>query len=504
MKKLLTVLTSFAAMTTIGSSVVSCIAPAYARGPEGQRVVFITDGGNIADKSFNESALKAIQKYSREIDFYNQELFDTKEEFENIEPPERFETFEDWKKAVDASDIQATAEWNEMLDNRFDNDAKGSYDSSTNYVEAKDSSAASLKSAYKMAQFLKPDAVVIAGFVHLGEIEAFANSIPDTSIILADSMVDYSGGKNKNIISINFNSELAGFAAAIDAGIWALQNPTKADINGDGIIRVGTFGGISAKYSTDNYMWGLLAGFNVMNSFLKPDSTIKFESANEKTDFENISVKSASDSLWYSNSFGLGDATKTGLVDELLNKGKADIVFPVAGIQILDVLSSNISQPYMIGVDTNQVYSYNTYKDRFLSSAIKNLEFSISDELREAKSLKTIDGYDGQVNEDRIGQVSVQDTEELLDYADGHVVSTKANWSINATGGDNIIQQTAINYDEDEMWLRNVLIEEFAKTGETPDKYMQGTVIKEFTNTVKSNENWSTFADKVNSLIDGK
>ncbi|WP_031542579.1 hypothetical protein [Mesoplasma photuris] len=516
MKKLLTILTSFAAMATVGSSVVSCMAPALARGPEGQKVLFITDGGNIEDKSFNEGAYNAIKKYTREIDFQNQELLGLTTEFNEIKVPEPFKSIQEWKDAVDAMDVTATAQWNEMLDQRLNNTAIGSYDSSTNYVESKDASSAGLKASYKMGEFLKPDAIVLAGFVHLSEIESFAKSIPDTSIILADGTVDYSNGKNKNIISIKFNSELAGFAAAIDAAIWSIQNLDKVDINDDEVIRVGTFAGISSKYSVDNYMWGLIAGFNLMNKYLddskEPITNYRFESANagkgKSADFEDINVLAANDQKWFSNSFGLGDATKSGLVDSLLNTGKADIVFPVAGPQILDVLSSQISQPYLIGVDTNQVYSYNSYKDRFLSSAIKNLEFAISDELKEAKSLKTIEGYDGEVNKGTIGNVSVQDADgnitEGLDYADGNIVASKGTWSINATGGDNLIQQSAIDYDGKEAWLKDLVINEFAQAGETPDKYMQGSVIKDFAEEVlANNEEWEAFKTKIDNLIKG-
>jgi basic membrane lipoprotein Med (substrate-binding protein (PBP1-ABC) superfamily) len=68
MKKLMLSLYSASAVLVTATSVVSCIPPSYAKGPVGQRVLLVTDGGNVADKSFNEGSYNSIKKYGKEID----------------------------------------------------------------------------------------------------------------------------------------------------------------------------------------------------------------------------------------------------------------------------------------------------------------------------------------------------------------------------------------------------------------------------------------------------
>ncbi|MBY7704543.1 hypothetical protein JIY74_30525 [Vibrio harveyi] len=56
MKKLLTALTALVATAAPISATVSCKKAELAEGVVGQRVVMVTDAGNIHDHSFNESA----------------------------------------------------------------------------------------------------------------------------------------------------------------------------------------------------------------------------------------------------------------------------------------------------------------------------------------------------------------------------------------------------------------------------------------------------------------
>jgi basic membrane lipoprotein Med (substrate-binding protein (PBP1-ABC) superfamily) len=70
-----------------------------------------------------------------------------------------------------------------------------------------------------MAAFKETDAMVLAGFIHVGAIEKASELMKEKTIVLADGVADYSNGKNKNVISIRFNSELAGFAVGYDAAV---------------------------------------------------------------------------------------------------------------------------------------------------------------------------------------------------------------------------------------------------------------------------------------------
>ncbi|SYV96452.1 Uncharacterised protein, partial [Mycoplasma putrefaciens] len=56
MKKLLTTLTAIVGTSGSISTLISCKVPTFAEGVLGQKVVIVTDGGNIKDQSFNESA----------------------------------------------------------------------------------------------------------------------------------------------------------------------------------------------------------------------------------------------------------------------------------------------------------------------------------------------------------------------------------------------------------------------------------------------------------------
>jgi basic membrane lipoprotein Med (substrate-binding protein (PBP1-ABC) superfamily) len=98
----------------------------------------------------------------------------------------------------------------------------------------------------------------------------------------------------------------------------------------------------------------------------------------------------------------------------------------VAGPQISDVLSFSGANynPYIIGVDVDQVESFPSYKGRFITSAVKNLEQAITDELRRSSSLKTV------VNENKeIIKMNIKDIDGIEESPidDGTIAKPRSN-----------------------------------------------------------------------------
>ncbi|AUF83824.1 BMP family ABC transporter substrate-binding protein [Mesoplasma syrphidae] len=446
MKKLMLSLYTASAIIVTSTSVISCIPASYAKGPNGQRVLLVTDGGNVSDKSFNQGSYNSIKKYANELD-----------------------------------------DWNEVNDI--------SYDGTGNYVESSGHTAADLISGYKMAAFKETDAMVLSGFIHVGTIDAASKLMNGKTIVLADGVADYSNGKNQNVISIQFNSELAGFAAGYDASIWANQNEFQGDSNKDGKIAIGTFAGMSSKYSVDNYMWGLILGMEVFNLVHKEQidsgKVKEIVLANNYDAKENkyqpisaTNVQGTTDARWFSQSFALGGATSSGILDRLITQNGADIIFPVAGPQISDVLSFSGASynPYIIGVDVDQVESFPSYEGRFITSAVKNLEQAITDELRRSRSLKKV--VDKNNNLIEINKKDI-DNEQEFPIDDGTIAKPRSNWSVDTYGGKNLSKHTYVKYQdkakilslEEDLDVAEIIIQAFASAGENINDYMQGQKI---------------------------
>ncbi|WP_027063582.1 BMP family ABC transporter substrate-binding protein [Mesoplasma seiffertii] len=474
MKKLMLSLYTASAIAVTSTSVISCIPASYAKGPVGQRVLLVTDGGNVSDKSFNEGSYNAIKKYARELD-----------------------------------------EWNDIQDI--------SYDGTGNYVEASEHTASGLISGYKMATFKQADAMVLSGFIHVGTIEVASKLMEDKSIILADGIADYSDGKNQNVISISFNSELAGFAAGYDAAVWANQNLDKVDPHKKGKIAIGTFAGMSSKYSVDNYMWGLILGMDVFNlvhqkqiesgKYKEVVLANNYDSKQDKyLSISETNVQGTTDARWFSQSFALGGATSSGILDRLITQNKADVIFPVAGPQISDVLSFSGAayNPYIIGVDVDQVESFPSYEGRFITSAVKNLEQAITDELRRSKSLKTVVDKNNKVWEANKNDI---DSEQESPIDDGNIAKSRSNWSVDTFGGKNLSKHTYVKYQEkqdsrisnvnegeDITDVAELIKQAFANTGENVSDYMQGKTIHEAALKIKElydkDNSWLQTADQ--------
>ena len=125
------------------------------------------------------------------------------------------------------------------------------------------------------------------------------------------------------------------------------------------------------------------------------------------------------DNRFFTGSFESGGANRAGINDLLgANEGRADVIFPIAGIQILDTLSTN-RNAYMIGVDTNQALQFPEYQSRFVTSAAKDLKIALFDTFDHAKANR----LNHHINEDEsLGELR-DDGPAQGDFWDGTVPS---------------------------------------------------------------------------------
>lgn len=161
MKKTLGILSSIGVLGISATSVIGCIAPKYASGVAGQRVVLVTESGKINDHAFNEDAYNGLNAYLKN-------------------------------------------NYNLIGEN--------------NYVEALDASYTSLVSGYRLAKLKRADALILSGFAHVPTLRQATKLFKDQSVILIDGKPDdYNDPEYKNVISIIFNSQIASMQAVFDA-----------------------------------------------------------------------------------------------------------------------------------------------------------------------------------------------------------------------------------------------------------------------------------------------
>ncbi|UKS53692.1 BMP family ABC transporter substrate-binding protein [Mycoplasma feriruminatoris] len=410
MKKLLTILTTLIGTSGSISAVVSCKVPTFAEGILGQKVLVVTDGGNIRDKTFNESSWEGVIKYGSQI----HSNFNITDELTA-------------RKFNYKSSIGGHTKWDEKTHSFINEDYEYAKSNSNNYVETPDHTIDAFRTSYNTAIYKKADAFLLAGFGHLGAVDYAADRMQkagNKTVVLLDAQY-----QKDNVISVLFNSELAGFNAGWDAILWAnlpkmtslnsgefskealsasnskTDMPLQGSTAGNKYISIGMFGGITDKNAVDNYMWGLLAAMHVYNNKFAGKEIELEDNKGQKVKYKlqpvyyaNLGkkagvegLKDVSESSWFSKSFEVGGAKKSGIVDALV-KNQADIIFPVAGPQINDVLEATGHKPFVIGVDTDQVTSVGSSKQgnefRFLTSAKKNIVSASIYALNRARSLQ--------------------------------------------------------------------------------------------------------------------
>lgn len=443
MKKILPLLGGIVITGITTTSVVSCIAPQYAYGSAGERVIVATDGGRIDDHSFNQDAYLGMKNFVKENYGIN---------------------------------------------------------GKNNYVEAPEGSHTATVSGYRLAKLKKADAVVLPGFAHMSTMREAADLFGNKTIVLVDGVPPDNSTRYNHTISILFNSQLAGMQAGFDAAYWATtknnQGMMNGDVNGDNRITFGTFAGASNKYGVDNYNWGLLLGMELFNQYYQdkePDRKVYLANTKDNT-IASVKVDNTTSTDWWTNSFQLGAATKTGIVANLIDKQKADIIFPVAGPQIQDVLTyqprdkSFQRLPYIIGVDVDQavIYDNPVNHGRFITSAIKNVHSATKVALEHASSLRAKNQADdlpyrtdGEVWDGTAPERYLNWSVDLIDQNNEGKYQLKQHY-LQLFEGENSRDPDkagAKQVDPTENNLINFVNTAFAKLGETAPDYLNGKII---------------------------
>ncbi|WFQ94786.1 sugar ABC transporter substrate-binding protein [Mycoplasma feriruminatoris] len=522
MKKLLTILTTLIGTSGSISAVVSCKVPTFAEGILGQKVLVVTDGGNIRDKTFNESSWEGVIKYGSQI----HSNFNITDELTA-------------RKFNYKSSIGGHTKWDENTHSFINEDYEYAKSNSNNYVETPDHTIDAFRTSYNTAIYKKADAFLLAGFGHLGAVDYAADRMQkagNKTVVLLDAQY-----QKDNVISVLFNSELAGFNAGWDAILWAnlpkmtslnsgefskeaisasnskTDMPLQGSTAGNKYISIGMFGGITDKNAVDNYMWGLLAAMHVYNNKFAGKEIELEDNKGQKVKYKlqpvyyaNLGkkagvegLKDVSESSWFSKSFEVGGAKKSGIVDALV-KNQADIIFPVAGPQINDVLEATGHKPFVIGVDTDQVTSVGSSKQgnefRFLTSAKKNIVSASVYALNRAKSLQktTLDGKEYKSKYEKEIKDGTTLVGEQPDWSISSSRKADTKWSIEKVNGSLTNAANLAIESVDYSKGKGDLIEEDLKkalneSGKTYKEYLTKTSLDkalELINKHVKNEEW--------------
>lgn len=324
----------------------------------------ITDGGTINDLSFNQAVWKGANKY----------IFTQKNKNSFLQ---------NWEKS----------NWR------------------ASYFELNNQSSGDFKNAYIASSIAGAKVLILPGFNHNNTIGYAAAGLVKNIIYIDGSSknIHINMNKNeplaKNIIGITYQAEASGFYASLATSIYL--NEHQKEFNNK--LKVGSYGGMDIPIAVSNYMWGFLVGIDIFNVIINSSSNSKWNILKnkilkliQKNNPEIINLKPIikiqnvlkQNESWFSQSFKAGDGKN--ISDELLSRG-AQVIFPVAGIQVQDTINQikiNKFNTKIIGVDTEQSKIYS--ENYIITSALKKITDSTFDALKNIYSSHC--GYDNNKN----------------------------------------------------------------------------------------------------------
>ncbi|WP_338972476.1 BMP family ABC transporter substrate-binding protein [Spiroplasma endosymbiont of Panorpa germanica] len=327
MKKLLSIFAATALTTTSTLSVVAC---GTKRDPD---VWIVTDTGKVNDKSFNQSAFNSANTFLQT----------------------------DLKRDVKAS-VQ----------------------------EPKTPSE--LENAYLTSRKNGGKAVLLPGYQHATHIEkaseTYAEGDTPGTVIFLDGSSKTETKQLENVVGVLFKAEISGFYAGVASILYNFE------IGNWNPVITGYGGGEHSPFATSNALAGYFASVVFMNDLIADapnDNKLLTDLlaiiGKDKTELpSNAKVKFAKnqqldttatmkDSDFFTKTFAVGDGTP--LSTSLVVDSGADVVFPFAGPQTEDtlkVIKDRKSKALVIGADVDQTNLYGNYKDKFITSALKDLE----------------------------------------------------------------------------------------------------------------------------------
>ena len=269
------------------------------------------------------------------------------------------------------------------------------------------------KSFTQMYRALNPKTLIVAtGFLHVAPLNSDLTSINGKAVILIDGDV-----KAANIASVTYKSHQSGFMAGYMSGIYLNK---KYETFKDGGLKVGTFGGMNIEGVTP-FMMGFQNG-------------IKYFNANKGEYKHNIDfIDNGGKADYFSGNFNSGQG-KT-IAENLIGKG-ADLIFPVAGPQTLDVVEklkeAKNTKTKIVGVDVAQEKDP-ALKDYVVFSALKKIKESVMKMIQIINGNKssTDPGYNSF---EGFGGVTIGDIDNgLVGVSEGLTSNTEAKASYDET-----------------------------------------------------------------------
>ncbi|AHI53489.1 ribose/galactose ABC transporter substrate-binding protein [Spiroplasma sabaudiense Ar-1343] len=306
-------------------------------------IFLISDVGRINDKSFNESAYDGANK------FLNEQLSITDQKISYLLPT-------------------TTSEIEKQYDTARNNGAK---------------------------------TLLLPGFAHQEHVDHAQEVIKDSGTAI---LLDGSSNDNKDVIGVQFNSEMSGFYAGVASILYMIGQ-------GERDIKLSAYGGLHNPTGVTNFISGYMASIEFINQLQNQedkttlDSLIKvFNPDKSSADLNSVSRVASQkneptkndDQNWFSGSFGVGGGK--AISEKLISEG-ANIIFPVAGPQTEDTLGTikernKEGKVFVVGVDTDQVQLYKNYKNYFITSASKTLSMATQAALINSKV------YEGTVSKE--------------------------------------------------------------------------------------------------------
>ncbi|AHI53490.1 ribose/galactose ABC transporter substrate-binding protein [Spiroplasma sabaudiense Ar-1343] len=336
MKKLLSIIAVGALTTTSALTVVAC-----GSNTKDSEVWVVTDTGRINDKSFNESAYNAANIFLKN----------------------------DLKRETTSSFLQPPV-------------------------------TSQLVQSYEASRKNGGKGLVLPGYQHAEHIEQaskiYSEGDRKGSVIFLDGSSKSDGKQLDNVIGVLFKAEISGFYAGVASILYNFQNNQKTPV----ITAYG--GGAHSPFATSNALAGYFASVTFMNQLLEQNKTgttpelltkllgiIGHTPEDYKTGGQSVKFSSVQnlgkpgESIIEDNFFtktfneGGGTALSTKLVTGSNEADKASVIFPFAGPQTEDtlkVIKDQNSKALVVGADVDQTNLYANYSDKFITSALKDLE----------------------------------------------------------------------------------------------------------------------------------
>lgn len=342
------------ALVVINSSivVVACRPPTLGE------VWIITDGGDLFDKAFNQQVVEGSEDFAATFNAHRDQI-------------STIPGFESWKNR------SMRVKW----------------------IISKDGDLSTLQNNYNIATYAGAKTIICAGFHHIPALspevqKVYANL--GVKFILIDSLVS----NPINVAGITYAAEQSSYLAALAGAIWLVANHE----NYQGTqLKMSTFGATPTDVIVENmagYYWGV-SYFNALKGSRDPQileminkiRTEKGRALMTEDELANFNITFDKLTNSFSGGFESGTPAAKAITSQAINNNKNNIVFPVAGAQTTDLISTIVNSPNnnrakIIGVDVDQSKQYEQAKDYFLTSALKGIHASVDWMLWNSLNLK--------------------------------------------------------------------------------------------------------------------